>query len=80
MATDTNDYRTNKRIDELKDWVDERFKKDEDHRRSVQMRIAAVVIIVLHTALSFALGRASAVSDPGAACESEHPTTSASHP
>jgi hypothetical protein len=81
MAIDMNDYhRTNMRIDELEDRVDERFREIEDRRRSVQFRIAGVLTIALYMALSFALGRAFAVNDPGAACESKHPTTDASRP
>jgi hypothetical protein len=81
MAIDMNEvHRTNRRIDELKDWVNKQFEKNEDRRRSVQTRIAMVLTIALYMALSYALGRVSAVSDPGAACESEHPTTIASPP
>ena len=81
MAIDMNDdYRTNRRIDELKDWVDQRFKNIEDRRSSTQTRIVLVLTIALYMSLAYAAGRVSAVNDRGAACESEHPTTGASPP
>ena len=81
MAIDMNDdYRTNRRIDELKDWVNKRFETIEDRRSSTLTRIVLVLSVALYMALSYAAGRVSAVNDRAAACESEHPTTGASPP
>ena len=81
MALDANDAgRITRRIDELKDSVDKRFREIEDRRTSIQMRAAVVLIIAMYMGAFYALGRLDSVNDPGAACESGHPTTSASPP
>jgi len=81
MALDMNaDDRTNRRIDELKDWVDKRFDRIEDRRRSAQLRMVGVLTVAIYMVLFYMLGRTSEVNHPGVACESEHPTTGASHP
>lgn len=81
MALDMDrDLRTNRRIDELKDWVDQRFDKIEERRRSAQLRMVGVLTFAVYMVLFYILWRTSEVSHPGVACESAHPTTDASHP
>lgn len=59
MALDMNaELRaTSKRIDELRDLVDERFNKIEDRRRSEQHRALALLAIAMTLVLIYALAR-----------------------
>jgi hypothetical protein len=72
--------RIDMRIDELKDWVAKRFESIEERQRSAQLRAAGALVIAIYMVLFYALARVSEVSHPDVACESEHPTTGASHP
>jgi len=81
MALDMNaDHRTDRRIDEIRDWVKKRFDEIKDRRRSAQRRTVGVLTAAIYMVLFYMLGRMPEVSHPGAACESEHPTTNASRP
>jgi hypothetical protein len=82
MAIDMDDiHRINVRIDDIKNWVNRRFEETEERRKSAQLRmVAAALTVAIWMMVFYMLGRASGVSHPGVACESEHPTTGASPP
>jgi hypothetical protein len=59
MAVDINAelHATNKRIDELRELMDERFEKIENRRRSEQDRAFVLLVIAMTLVLIYALAR-----------------------